>query len=143
MTTYQRSTTVACPPEKTFAYVSDIANHADWSTHRLEVQKTSEGPIAAGTTYASTGHLLGTHRAEVKITELVPNQKVVYEAQDDTGHFRHHFTVAAENGGTRLTKGVEVMKAGFLLTLLTPFRGMIIPRNMAADLNRIKEKLEA
>ena len=140
---YERSTTVNCTPDKAFAYVSDIAKHADWSTHGLEVEKTSEGPVAVGSTYATTGHLMGTHKAEVRIVDLVPNEKVVYECSDDTGQFRHYISVAPENGATRLTKGVEPIKTNTLLTILGPFRGLIIPRGLAADLRRIKQKLEA
>src|SRR5437867_8802782 len=100
MAVFQQSTTVNVDPQKAFNYLSDITKHGEWATHLVEARKTSEGPIAVGSTFETVGKQFGTHRAEVKITELVPTKKIVFEAQDDSGQFRHSFTLAAAGGGT-------------------------------------------
>ena len=107
------------------------------------MEKTSTGPIAVGSTFSTTGHLMGTHTGVVTITELVPNQKIVYEANDDTGHIRHSLTFAAENGGTRIAKSFEPIKTGFMLTVFRPMMYVVAPRGLTEDLQKIKSRLEA
>jgi hypothetical protein len=86
---------------------------------------------------------MGTHTGVVTITELVPNQKIVYEANDDTGHIRHSFTFAAENGGTRIAKSFETIKTGLVLTVFRPMMYVVAPRGLSEDLQKIKSRLEA
>lgn len=139
----ERETTVNVPAAKAFPYLADVSRHVEWAGHSLEVQQTSEGPIAVGSTFSSVGHQLGTHKGQVTITELVPNEKIVYEAQDDVGHFRHSFVLAEQDGATRVTKGLEPLKLSLLFRLLSPFiLRVAAPKGLAGDLQRIKEKLE-
>lgn len=143
MPRFERSITVNCPPQKAYDYLADVAHHPDWASHNLSVEKTSAGPIAVGSTFNSTGHQMGTHTGVVTITELVPNQKIVYESNDDTGQIRHSFTLAAENGGTRIAKSFETIKTGFMLTVFRPMMYVVQPRLLSADLQKIKSRLEA
>jgi uncharacterized protein YndB with AHSA1/START domain len=99
MSRFAKSIDVRCPPDKAFAYLSDITKHGEWGAHGLTVEKTSEGPIAVGSTFSSVGHQMGTHKGVVTLTELVPNEKIVYESNDDTGRMRHEFDFAPANGG--------------------------------------------
>jgi uncharacterized protein YndB with AHSA1/START domain len=140
----ERETTVNVPAEKAFPYLADVSRHVEWAGHQLEVQKTSDGPIAVGSTFSSVGHQMGTHKGQVTITELVPNQKIVYESQDDVGHFRHYFVLAQKDGGTQITKGFEPLKLSLMFRVLSPFiLRVAAPKGLAGDLQRIKEKLEA
>lgn len=143
MPAVQRETVVNTPPEKAFAYLSDFQRHPEWAAHRLEVQPEPPGDLAVGSTFRSVGHEMGTHRALVTVTELVPNQRIVYEAEDDTGRFRHHIAVQVRDGQTVIAKGVETLRLSLMLKLLTPLFGIMIPRSLDGDLRRIKEKLEA
>ena len=43
-------TQIGAPPEAVFSYVSDLEKHVDWSGGQA-IRKTSEGPIAVGSTY--------------------------------------------------------------------------------------------
>ena len=86
---------------------------------------------------------MGTHTGVVTITELVPNQKIVYESNDDTGRIRHSFTLAAQNGGTRVSKSFETVKTGVMLTIFRPMMYVVQPRMLGADLQKIKSRLEA
>jgi uncharacterized protein YndB with AHSA1/START domain len=143
MPRFERSITVNCPPQKAYDYLADVSRHSDWASHNLSVEKTSAGPIAVGSTFSSTGHQMGTHTRVVTITELVPNQKIVYQSDDDTGKMRHSFTFAAENGGTRIAKSFEPIKTGLMLTVFRPMMYVVQPRMLSADLQKIKSRLEA
>ena len=144
MASFEQSTTVNASPQKAFEYLADLTRHPEWAAHKLEVQKTSAEPAAAGSTYSAVGHEMGTHRAAVKLTELRSPERIAYEAEDDTGHFRHWISIAAaRDGGAEITKGVEPMRTNLMLTLLRPLMPMMVSRGLKGDLQRIKERLEA
>src|SRR5689334_6569370 len=143
MARFAKSIDVNVPPARAYDYLSDITKHADWSSHGLVVEKTSSGPIAVGSTFYTTGHQMGTHKGVVTITELVPNQKIVYESNDDTARVRHAFELAPQNGGTRITKSFEPLKTGLMLTIFRPMMSFVQPRMLQGDLTKIKAKLEA
>lgn len=144
MTAFERQITINAPADKVFSYLADFTRHPEWAAHHLRIEQTSQGPVSVGSTFASVGHEMGQHKAKVTISEFVPNSKIVYEADDDTGLFRHHCLFQEEDGQTRLTKGVEALQLrSFLLRLLTPFIPLMIPRALDGDLQRIKAKLEA
>ena len=143
MPRFEKSIDINVPPQKAFDYVSDISKHAEWSSHGLSVEKTSPGLLAVGSTFGTTGHQMGKHTGVVTITELVPNQKVVYESNDDTGRMRHAFEFAQQNGGTRVTKSFETVKTGLMLTLFRPMMYLVQPKMLQNDLAKIKAKLES
>jgi len=143
MASFQQSITVSASPETAFGYLADLTKHPEWAAHKLEVQPASEGPAAAGSTFSAIGHEMGTHRATVKITELSP-ERIAYEAEDDTGHFRHWISISASrDGGAEITKGVEALRTNLMLTLLKPLMPMMVSRGLKGDLQRIKQRLEA
>lgn len=144
MAEFSNALTVNCPPEKAFTYLSDIAKHPEWAANPLEIEKTSEGPIAVGSTFNSVGKQMGTHRGQVTIVELVPNEKIVYESDDDVARVRHSILLAPADGGTMITKSSDIIeKRGLALKLASPLLGMIVPRGLGQDLQSIKAQLEA
>jgi uncharacterized protein YndB with AHSA1/START domain len=144
MAEFRKALIVNTTPERAFEYLVDVARHPEWASNPLEIKKTSEGPIAVGTTFHSVGKLLGTHEGEVKIIELVPNEKIVYEANDDTARVRHTILLAPADGGTMITKASDIQeKRALTLKLAAPLLGIIAPRNLQQDLQKIKARLEA
>lgn len=143
MATIEKQTTINAPAEKVFKYLSEIPRHTEWAAHKLEIEPASQGAVAVGSTFACVGHEMGTHRGQVTVTELVPNSKLAYEAEDDTGRFRHHFLLEEEGGATRLTKGVEPLRLSLLFKILSPVAlTFMVPRGLNGDLQRIKANLE-
>ncbi len=143
MAEFQKSLVVNCTPEQAFAIVSDVARHPEWATTKLEVEKTSEGEIAVGSTFRTTGYQFGKHEGEVRIVELIPNEKVVYEPNDDVVRNRHSFLLAPTDGGTLVTKSLQVLESkGLFFKIATPFLGIIVPRGLGADLKNISAQLE-
>jgi len=141
----EKQITVNVPVEKAFDYLADIAKHGEWATpaHKLEVKKTSDGPVGQGATFATIGHQFGTNDDTVTITEYVPNQKVVYEANGKAGTIRHAFMFAAADGGTQVTKTFDIAQAKFPFALFAPMAKMFsVPNGLQGDLERIKAKLE-
>ena len=138
--------TINAPAEKVFNYVADISKHGEWGNpgQKLQVEKTSAGPIGQGSTFKSTGQQFGTQNDTITITEYVPNQRVAFESQGKAGLFRHAFEIAPAGSGVQLTKSADVLKAGFPFVLFQPMVQMfVLPGALKSDLGRIKAKLEA
>ena|SRR2546426_2930368 len=146
MSVIQRQTEIHASDAEVFTYLVDVTNHAQWSGHNLKVEKKSEGPVQAGSEFETVGHQFGEQRDTVTITEAVPNQKIVYEADGKAGHFRHGFLIENEgDGNVKLTKTMEILDARSLpLKVLRPIvSSFIAPKGLDGDLQRIKEKMEA
>lgn len=138
--------TINAPAEKVFNYVADISKHGEWGNpgQKLQVEKTSAGPIGQGSTFKSVGQQFGTQNDSVTITEYVPNQRVVYESQGKAGHIRHSFEIAPADGGVQVTKSFDAVKASGLFAIFQPIaKAFILPGALKADLERIKAKVEA
>ncbi len=142
MAHFERETTISAPAETVFGYVADIGRHGEWAGDRLEVEKTSEGPLGVGSTFSCVGHQMGTHKGQIAVTEYEPNSRVVFESEDDAGRFRHTFMVNEAGGQTRLTKAVEPVKLSGMTMLMSPLLPLLVPRTLSADLRRIKARLE-
>jgi len=145
MAKVQQQITVNAPAEKVFSYVADISKHGEWGNpgQKLQVEKTSGGPVGQGATFKSVGKQFGTQNDTVTITEYVPNQRVVYESQGKAGHIRHAFEITPAGSGVELTKSADVLKAGFPFVLFRPVvQAFVLPGALKSDLGRIKAKLE-
>jgi uncharacterized protein YndB with AHSA1/START domain len=143
MPRFEKSIYVNVPPQKAYEYLSDVTKHGEWAGHNLSGKKTSEGPIAVGATFETVGHQMGAHKGVVTIRELVPNQKIVFESNDDTAQVRHTFELTPRNGGTHITKTFETIKTGLILTIFRPSMYFVGPRMIQKDLQHIKGRLEA
>jgi len=142
----QKEITINAPAEQVFNYLADISRHSEWSRpgHRLEIEKTSEGAIGPGTSFRSVGHQFGRNEDTVTITEYVPSQRLVYQAEGSAGLIRHSFELAPADGGVRVTKGFEALKPKFPFSLFLPIvSAFVLPGAIEGDLRRIKEKLES
>jgi len=145
MADVERSVTINVPAEKAFAYLADVEKHSEWAqpSHKLEVKKTSEGPVGQGSTFASVGHQFGTNEDTVTITEYVPNERIVYESSGKAGLVRHTFELAPADGGVQVTKGFEAVQSKMPFALFLPIAKMlVVPGGLVGDLARIKAKLE-
>ena len=139
----ERQTIIDAPAEKVFSYLADFTRHPEWAANPLHIEQTSEGPVGVATTFISVGHQFGRDNEDhLTVTEFVPNQKIVFESEGGAGRFRHYFLLQEEDGGTRLTKGVELLKLSFLPRLLWPIVAAFRAGRYDGALKRIKGKLE-
>ena len=138
--------TINAPAEKVFAYLADITRHREWSKgeHKLQVEKTSEGPIGQGATFRSVGYQFGRNEDTVTITEYVPSQRIVFQANGRVGLARHAFEIAPTDGAVRVTKSFDIVNGEFPFTIMYPLvaRRFYWPGALKGDLERIKAKLE-
>ena len=91
------------------------------------------------------GHQFGRDSEDhVTVTEFVGDGEIVFESEGGAGRLRHYFRLQEEDGGTHLTKGVELLKPSFLLRLFSPIAAAfrVTVRGFDGDLKRIKARLE-
>ena len=137
--------TINAPAEKVFNYVADISKHGEWGNpgQKLQVEKTSAGPVGQGSTFKSVGHQFGRQDDTVTITEYAPNRRVVYESQGKAGTLRHWFEITPSGSGVEVQKGFDIVKAGFPFVIFAPVvKTFVAPGALKSDLGRIKAKVE-
>ena len=145
MASASREIVVNAPPEQVFTYVADVSKHGEWGNpqHKLEVRKTSEGPVGQGSVFASVGHQFGRNEDTITITEFTPGRRVAYQSDGNAGLMQHTFDIEPADGGVRLTKTFEPLKPKFPFALLAPVAiRMVVPKGLQGDLERIKAHLE-
>lgn len=130
------------PVEEVFAYSTDPARTPEWKSDVLESRAEPPGPIRVGRKIHTVFRFLGRRiEGTTEVTELMPNKKLVQQ----TNHpFQFELTILAEPtaGGTKVT--VEaVAKSGGFFKLAEPFLGRIAKKQGLAELNTLKQLLEA
>jgi uncharacterized protein YndB with AHSA1/START domain len=94
------------PIEDVFAFLADGENDPKFSPRVLEIAKTTDGPPAAGTVYASTVKDAGIKtRREFRLTEFEPPTRIRWtEVSKNLVTAREGgYDLAPEAGGTRVT----------------------------------------
>jgi uncharacterized membrane protein len=130
------------PIEEVFAVLSNLENNPKWSSAFLEVKRTSEGPIAVGTTWRAVQKAFGQGlESEVEVTEYEPNRMWTQKGKSP---FPVHVQATFESvdGGTRVNLRLEGEPGGFF-KLAEPLVAMMAKRNIDGDLANLKDLMEA
>ncbi|MBA3533268.1 MAG: SRPBCC family protein [Ardenticatenales bacterium] len=143
MTTYSVDIHLATSPEETFAYVSDLTRHGEWSADPLEIEPLSPDPIAAGKEYRSAAQVRGqTIQATLRVTEVSSPSRFAFAVEDVTGKYDHLFTFHPEQGGTRVKRSITAqLSLGQRLFFYFVYPFVKRP-NAQEALRRLKNKLE-
>jgi uncharacterized protein YndB with AHSA1/START domain len=143
MKRFEARTTIQAPADRVYDYVSDMTTHADWSGNGLQVTKTSDGPVAVGTTYSTTAQQFGTQREQSTVTEMSPGKAFAWDSVGALGRAHHAFELSADGSGTAVTKTAQIVEPKFLAKLTSWKLGRDIPAGLRRDLERIKAHLES
>jgi hypothetical protein len=143
MPVFEQATTIRRTPEEVFAYVADLSKHGEWGGYGLEVRQTSSGPVGVGATFASTAKQFGTQRETQTVTEYTPGKRLAFEATGGLGLARHVFELAPQDGGTRVSKSMELIKPSLLAKIMSFKIKGHQPKSLRQDLERIKQRLES
>ena len=145
MATMEFQTQINAPPEKVFAYVSDLEKHAEWA-HLKEIKKTSEGPVAVGVTYESHGEgpMGTTTNDKVEVTHYQPSVRFGWRSSGPMSmQFNGSLELQPKDGGTLLIERLNP-PGGLLPTIIGAlFANRETRKAMPQGLAKIKERLEA
>jgi hypothetical protein len=99
--------------------------------------------VAAGSTFESTSHQFGTQREKLTVTDYLPGKRFAFESTGALGLALNAFDLATVDGGTRLTKSLEMVRPSFLARLTAFNVGRGARKSLAADVAGIKKHLES
>ena len=130
-------------PEEVFAYLSDLTKHSEWNDG-LTVEKVSDGDVAVGSEYRSTGKQLGKSVDNtIKVTEIESPRRFSFTGSDGKLEFLQEFSLSEHDAGTRLERRTSgelnpVLAIAFKL-LIGP---LIANPSMNKGLRKLKANLE-
>lgn len=128
------------PPAEVFDFLADVRNERRWHPQLRSVEKVSEGPIGAGTTFEADYKQIG--RMRVEITEYERPRRLGFRATSRSMDMRRvlfTFTEAAD--GTDLSLELEAELRGFM-RVLEPLLRPMIRRGVAGRADEMRPALE-
>ena len=137
----ENSVTIDRPVSDVFPFVTDATNDPQWHTDALDATKTSEGPIAVGTTFAVGISFMGRRDAYWRVVELEPNHREVIDVTAPPFNPTLTYLFEPVDGATRFTRRIEVEPRGYVKVLAPLVRRMMRKRN-ASFMPRLKAALE-
>ena len=133
------------PVEDVFGFVADLTNVASMDPSVKSVQKTSEGPIGAGSTFRirqKAPHLGKVRDTSVRYTTVKPNRKIAFEARVGPNSPTARLTFKRVDGGTRVRFRGEPNLGG-PLKVLSPLSMRQGQHMWDKRLTRLKRTLES
>src|SRR5581483_11147310 len=136
---------IAKPPEEVFAYIDDLSRHGEWQGQIVSVEVLTEGPTRVGTRAADVRRVPGgKQKITYEITEHDPPRKASFKGVN--GPVRPVGSVTVEPAGegrSRLTVELELEGHGLLGLVLAPLARSQARKEVPADQQRLKERLES
>jgi uncharacterized protein YndB with AHSA1/START domain len=142
MKRFEDRISIQAPAKRVFDYVADLTRHGEWGGHGLEVTKSTEGPVAVGSTYSTIAKAFGTQREQSTVTEVAPDKTFAWDSTGALGRAHHWFSLSEDGGSTTLSKGAEVVEPTFLAKLTSWKLSKDIPNGLHSDLANIKARVE-
>lgn len=117
-------------PERAFEFFVDFPNEPAWNPECLKVEKTSPGPVGAGTTYTGKMRRVGQIKTEIVALDPPNSFSTVERSRGAEGTFDFRFT--PHDGGTRMEVTMRLQPRG-PMRLLEPLMRRMVPK-MLVDL---------
>jgi carbon monoxide dehydrogenase subunit G len=133
------------PVKEVFGFVADLTNVESMDPSVKSVQKTSQGPIGAGSTFRirqRAPHLGKVRDASVRFTTVKPNRKIEFEARVGPNSSTARLTFKPVDGGTRVRFRGEPNLGG-PLKVLSPLSTLQGQHMWDKRLARLKRTLES
>lgn len=143
MITFEKSVVINRPADEVFEYVADGESFSQWATEIVESKKTSDGPLAVGTTYTHVAQMLGRRiENHYEVTEYEANRKISMKSTSGPVPAEFTMIVASVDGSSKFTIRAEAEVAGFF-KLAEPLVARTMKRQQDANLANLKDLLEA
>ena len=147
---YEASVEINAPPEKVWAFVSDVKRYPDWVAFTDRLVSGGEEPLELGSVYREFGGPIDMFKSETtwRVTEIEPTTRQVHEGHGQ-GIDRILITMALtpSGDGTRLTNIADVRARWYWLPIALPleilFINRISRRKMRQSLDSLKTLVEA
>ena len=144
MSVLEFQTMINAPPEKVFAYISDLERHVDWSGGQA-ITKTSEGPVGVGSTYETReeGPFGITLKEKVDVLQYHASERFAWRSYGPMRTwFDWSFELLPQGGGTNLVERLDGSKGLLASVMLKLIFQRQMREAMPKGLSTIKENLE-
>jgi uncharacterized protein YndB with AHSA1/START domain len=138
-----REIVINAAPEAVFEYVASMPRHSEWAQRDLTVTPTSDGAVGVGSTFSSVAHQFGVQHETQSVIDYTPGKRFTFDASGSLGRARHTFDLEAADGGTWVTKSMEIVQPSFMARVMSPIIKGKTKTGLGVDLERIKARLEA
>jgi uncharacterized protein YndB with AHSA1/START domain len=129
------------PVAEVFAFLANAENQSKWSSEGSQYQRTTKGPIGAGTTFRFTGKFMGRRLDGTReITDYRPNTTFAFKNTQPIA-FEGRYAFEPVGGGTKITFTAEGKVSGFYKWIMPVFIGMT-RRLFLRDFENLKKFLE-
>ena len=130
------SVDINAPREEVFAYVQDMTRYPEWGMDGAQIHGPS-GPAHEGSMYQAVALRGKRTESVVFVSEVLPPDRLEFEAEESTGLFGHEFTFEALRGSTRVTHTIyTIVKPGL-------FSRGAATKSHSGALQKLKENVEA
>jgi uncharacterized protein YndB with AHSA1/START domain len=136
---------IARRPEEVFAYLDQLDRHDEWQSTLIESRVETEGPTKVGSRVVDRRKVPGGPRdIPYEITEHDPPRRVAFRGTAGPVRPVGSMTVEPIGGGSssRVNLELDLQGHGFG-KLVAPFARRQAAREVPADQQRLKERLEA
>ena len=131
------------PIEEVFGFISNAENLPLWRASALEVKRTSSEPSGIGSVFKVRFSFLGRpFDGDLQIIAHEPHKKYGTKMVGGPFPLEARYILEPTANGTQLTMVVEGTPGGFF-KLAEPLVLSLAKRSYEADLNNLKEMLEA
>ena len=132
-------------PEDVFAYLDQLERHGEWQSQIISVTRETSGPTGVGTRATDVRRVPGGKQSVTyEITDHDPPRRAAFRGVNGPVRPVGSITVEpAGEGRSRLTLELDLQGHGLLGILFAPLARSQARRQVPADQQRLKERLEA
>lgn len=131
------------PVEQVFDFVTNVENLPKWAGPVTEAKQTSEGPVGVGAIQTQTAQFLGRRvESSQEVTQYELNKRLSTKTTSGSFPVEVNYTFESIDGGTLIHLEGNVDAGGFF-KLGEPIVGRMLRRQTDADIETLKELLEA
>jgi carbon monoxide dehydrogenase subunit G len=136
-------TTIDCPINEVFDFISDLRNGPKMNEDILSVEKLTEGPIGVGSKFKETKVIRGRNaEAMIEVVQFEANK--AFSAQSEVNGLKvtYHYQLSEGNTGTIVKFQCEIKTSGLIMTLTKPLITKILKKEDGDHLTYIRRALE-
>jgi len=140
---FEKSIFINRPQQEVFDFVTDLANDPKWQSGIVSVERTSDGPIGAGSTWSYKLKFMGREiEAKIELSSYDPPNQASVKSVNGPVPFENTYKFESKDGGTQMTFSGQAEIGGFF-KMAEGLVGKQLEKQMDADGAALKKLLEA
>jgi uncharacterized protein YndB with AHSA1/START domain len=141
--------TIAAPPERVFATLTDLDGASAWMRGLVEIEKLTQGPFGAGTRWREVRRFMGQKASEIfEVIDVEPARRVELfcdgkNGTSKSGHYRFTYTLVPKDAETELTLALELSQLTWLGEQLGRLFAGLYRSMIAKEVRAMKSYIES